>query len=470
MSPSQPSDSGIDASASTSQKTVSATFVHLSDIHFRSVKPNDPFDLDADLRAQLERDLERVRDVLGPITGFLVTGDIAFSGDPMQYENATHWFNRLSDLARCDNDSIWLVPGNHDVDWRVIELSPQTIGSYHGALRACGSDEIDEHLDQLLNKDATAKEVLFKPLAAYAEFAERYGCGFEDSKPHWHYPMPGTAPFSFHIRGINSALISDRLDNSKDEANKLVVGRLQCQIPKDDCSLVIALCHHPDPWLRDAPALGNLLNKRAVLQLTGHEHKFTVEQDGTTLRVRAGAVHPVRKGDWQSRYNVIRLTASSTETESVLDVELLPRKWDEGEDAYVADKKDGKEVWPFKIKIPLCGAAEHPVSERSRREEPVSVRVDNNSGKTMVPQGAADPHRYLAFRFLTLSLLDRLQVLQDLGLLEAGDERRQIRELYEVAFARAKEHDQLTRLWEEVERKHGGDTSMTNPFREGGPS
>jgi len=446
---------------------LSATFVHLSDIHFRSVKPNDPFDLDADLRVQLESDLERVRDEMGSITGFLVTGDVAFSGDPVQYENATHWFNRLSEIARCNYDSVWLVPGNHDVDWRIIEQSPQTIGGYHTMLRSCGLDAIDESLDQLLNKDMTAKEILFKPLGAYAAFAERYGCGFENSKPHWHYPVPGGGPYSVQIRGINSALISDRSDSSTEDRSKLVVGRVQCQLPKDDCSLVIALCHHPDPWLRDATALRNLLDNRAVLQITGHEHNFTVEHEEATLRIRAGAVHPVRKGDWQSRYNVIRLTLANL-SDPTLNIELLPRKWDEEEDAYVADKKDGKDVWEYRVKIPLCGAKDHKVSESARPREGINVSVDDVGSSPTVPQGAEDPHRYLAFRFLTLSLLDRLQVLQDLGLLEAGDERRPIRDLYEVAFARAKEHNQLVELWDQVEGKHGGGTTVTNPFRERG--
>lgn len=307
--------------------SATVTFIHLSDIHFRSTTLDDPFDLDADLRLQLEADLARVRELAGPVTGFLISGDIAFSGDPMQYDNVTHWFNRLSEIAGCSNDSIWVVPGNHDVDRRVIEQSPQTIGSYHKLLRDCDLDAIDLNLEKLLRQDVTAKEVLLKPLGPYEEFAERYGCGFQDGRPYWHYELPSTAPYAFAIRGVNSVLISDESDSSSVDTSKLVIGRMQCQIPKDDCCLVISMCHHPLTWLRDAEAVSHLLDNRAVVQLSGHDHIFQVEERESGLSIKAGAVHPVRRGSWQSRYRDLYEVAFARARER----HRLGRLWDEVE-------------------------------------------------------------------------------------------------------------------------------------------
>lgn len=443
--------------------TATVTFIHLSDIHFRSTTLNDPFDLDADLRLQLEADLARVRKLAGSVTGFLITGDIAFSGDPMQYDNVTHWFSRLSEIAGCSYDSIWVVPGNHDVDRRVIQQSPQTIGSYHKLLRECDLDGIDPNLEKLLRQDVTAKEVLLKPLGAYEEFAERYGCGFQDGTPYWHYQLPGSTPYAFAIRGVNSALISDESDSSSADASKLVVGRMQCQVPKDDCCLVISMCHHPLTWLRDAEAVSHLLNNRAIVQLSGHDHTFQVEEREAGLTIKAGAVHPVRRGLWQSRYNVIRMSISGPQSEPVLTIDLMPRVWVEEKDSYEADKKENSDVWSYRFRLKPCRPEAAPAKAEERPAAEASIPVSQK------PDGPepADPHRQLAFRFLTLPLLDRLQSLKEAQLLEPGDDRRGVRDLYEVAFARARERHRLARLWDEVEHRHGV-TQTRNPFREEG--
>ena len=54
-------------------------FIHLSDIHFS--KPGKLFDLDSELRNQLELDVQRMtKNFEGGANGILVCGDIAFSG------------------------------------------------------------------------------------------------------------------------------------------------------------------------------------------------------------------------------------------------------------------------------------------------------------------------------------------------------------------------------------------------------
>ena len=54
--------------------------VHLSDIHFSKRHSGGVYDLDADLRNELERDAEQMHGQLGSIHGLLITGDIAFAG------------------------------------------------------------------------------------------------------------------------------------------------------------------------------------------------------------------------------------------------------------------------------------------------------------------------------------------------------------------------------------------------------
>ena len=62
-------------------QTVTLTFLHLSDIHFRGrYQEGSAFDLDHHIRNELERDLHGLVDENGPLTAVLVGGDVAFAG------------------------------------------------------------------------------------------------------------------------------------------------------------------------------------------------------------------------------------------------------------------------------------------------------------------------------------------------------------------------------------------------------
>ena len=72
---------------------------------------------DADLRNEVVRDVARLRDEVGDITGILLAGDTAFSGATEQFDQARDWLNELCGVAGCDVFDVWIVPGNHDVNW-----------------------------------------------------------------------------------------------------------------------------------------------------------------------------------------------------------------------------------------------------------------------------------------------------------------------------------------------------------------
>jgi hypothetical protein len=62
-------------------------FIHLSDIHFNK-KWCDYYDLDLDVRDQLEKDVAemRKRKGLSNARGVLITGDVAFAGNKNDYD------------------------------------------------------------------------------------------------------------------------------------------------------------------------------------------------------------------------------------------------------------------------------------------------------------------------------------------------------------------------------------------------
>src|SRR6266536_4738435 len=94
----------------------SLRLLHLSDIHFKKLD----FDIDHDLRNQLQRDVKELAEGKGSVQGVLITGDVAFSAKPEEYEIALDWLEKLCGQIHCPSSNVWTIPGNHDVDWRKI--------------------------------------------------------------------------------------------------------------------------------------------------------------------------------------------------------------------------------------------------------------------------------------------------------------------------------------------------------------
>src|SRR4051794_40069279 len=110
--------------------------VHLSDIHFKHATAGGAWDLDRDLRDELEIDLRALMDRLGGAQAILVTGDIAFSGSTEEYEQASTWLETIVNIVGCRERDVWMVPGNHDVIRDTVKSS-HSIQEFHQLLRTC---------------------------------------------------------------------------------------------------------------------------------------------------------------------------------------------------------------------------------------------------------------------------------------------------------------------------------------------
>jgi hypothetical protein len=132
--------------------------MHLSDIHFRRGRSNDPYDLDAVLRQQLADDVEEQIHTLGPVNTILVSGDIAYSGHADEYVTASQWLMQLGERLGCESENILTVPGNHDVQ-RFCADNDITLSVYYKELRACrDSTELDDRLQAFL-RNSTAQQL-----------------------------------------------------------------------------------------------------------------------------------------------------------------------------------------------------------------------------------------------------------------------------------------------------------------------
>jgi len=106
-------------------------FVHVSDIHFGQECEGN-IHIHNDVRYELLRDSAYFRGKHGGATGILVTGDIAFSGKPAQYKTAGEWLDNLSEITGCEKTSVFVVPGNHDIDLEKLGVTGKIL---HNSIR-----------------------------------------------------------------------------------------------------------------------------------------------------------------------------------------------------------------------------------------------------------------------------------------------------------------------------------------------
>lgn len=106
--------------------------LHLSDIHFRKIEISTVQDPNAHLRNELVRDVGQQCERLGPPDAIVVSGDIAFAGEPEEFAFATEWLANLCAVCGCSMSSVFVVPGNHDVvrhiaDSNLVQMVHRTI-------------------------------------------------------------------------------------------------------------------------------------------------------------------------------------------------------------------------------------------------------------------------------------------------------------------------------------------------------
>ncbi|MDI1443105.1 metallophosphoesterase [Polyangium sp. 6x1] len=269
------------------------TWLHLSDLHFGLPGAGD--------RHNQSQILSILRDDLSILDGkklprpdaILVTGDIAWSGKPDQYAEASKWLLDVAQRLGLAKDRIFVVPGNHDVD-RSIDAD-RTVKRLLRGLRG-GDDDLDEALESGDDKD-----LLRRRQAAYLAFAANFAPACRDL--FWSSTDTTREGLPLRLIGVNTALLAA----GDDDARKLRLGQRQRALLNDaarERELVLVLGHHPleDDWLAEQRDLARFLGSRAHAYLAGHVHDAKSERIVTgggadALRIIAGAVYGGRERD-----------------------------------------------------------------------------------------------------------------------------------------------------------------------------
>ncbi|MRG94687.1 metallophosphoesterase [Polyangium spumosum] len=281
------------ASAPAPEPAALFTWLHLSDLHFGLPGAGDRHN-QSQILAILRDDLASLeRQGLPRPDAILVTGDIAWSGKPDQYADASKWLLDVAGRLGLSPDRIFVVPGNHDVD-RGADAD-RTVKRLLRGLRS-GDDDLDEALD-----DEDDEALLRRRQSAYLEFAKSFAPACRDL--FWTSLEKARDGLSVRIIGVNTALLAA----GDDDPRKLRLGQRQRALLNDaarDRELVLVLGHHPleDDWLAEQRDLARFFASRAHAYLAGHVHDAKSERIVTgggadTLRIIAGAVYGGRERD-----------------------------------------------------------------------------------------------------------------------------------------------------------------------------
>ncbi|MCB0336065.1 MAG: metallophosphoesterase [Bdellovibrionales bacterium] len=433
-------------------------FLHLSDVHFRK-KSGNSYDVDTDLRNELEIDCKAFSEKHGAPDAILVTGDVAFSGSRDEYQIAAEWLRKLCELVSCSETAVWCVPGNHDVNQAITKASDM-LSEAQEKIRRIATESpsgLNDHLNSLMS-DPMQRNYLFAPIEEYNKFAAVFKCDVTPTSPVWHSLFTLADGTKIRLNGLTSTFVSNHFDQ---ERQFVVVG--EHQAPMRDHEVVeIVLCHHPHDWIRGDDFKAKL-DARARLQLFGHKHMQAIKKLENTVHVVAGAVHPERsEQSWEPRFNWIELETANDGARELM-IRVFPRKWNSTDAKFDADfnlcnGSDNKQItFPLQPLAQPAGGYEAqqavlPVESMAKDVSPTNNENDEENA------------RILTYRYLNLSHVRRLQVAIELGLLQDQDEGLADFKLYERVFERAIERDLLCQLWDKVDQLTKDSDGSVNPF------
>lgn len=236
--------------------------LQLSDIHFRATANPIAKRLDALLAA--------IRSVAPRPDGcvLLVTGDVAWSGEKEEYENAERFFEILrSELALMlgePNLHVGFIPGNHDC------LLPKK----DAELRAVIVRGIQSSV-QSPQPDSGIASNLLSSQTEFFDFAGKFG----DFRSSWQEKtvfskLVKIKGITIRINSFNTAFLSQReeLAGSLALPRAIIEDAVQ---PDSTADLTVSIYHHSENWLEPAfrRVFRKVIESTSDVVFTGHEHE-----------------------------------------------------------------------------------------------------------------------------------------------------------------------------------------------------
>jgi hypothetical protein len=419
--------------------------LHLSDIHFRKGEIGVAMDPNAHLRNEIARDAESRCKAIGRAPdAVLISGDIAFGGEPAEYAFALKWVEELCTRCGAELRSVFTIPGNHDV-LRSIASRP-IIQALHRDIKNTSDLSLDGMLRGLLT-DAETKRMLYEALGPYNDFALHFFCDLlPPERTVTTRDLNLDDGSKLKLSGFNSALVS----SAADKVGDLFVDPACFQLKRVAGVEHLVMCHHPYNWLRQGALLSDHLNDVARIQLFGHEHVNRIDVARDYVRISASAAHPDRtESGWEPGYNLIEVHVEADGPKRVMNIGAHVRIWQNRPGEFRAKMDRGDDVFRQTIRLedwvkpglPAPVADEQPTAPA----RPASVvTVDD-----------MDSLRDIGVRFFKLTLSQKAAIAGKLNLLEEEDANQPDFERFRRAFIRARDRGLVEALDREVKAAVG---------------
>jgi calcineurin-like phosphoesterase family protein len=419
--------------------------LHLSDIHFRKSEVQSTHDPNFHLRNELLRDVESFCKKLGPPDIIIVSGDVAFGGDPAEYAFATKWLSELCTKCGAAMNTIFVVPGNHDVDRAMT--SKQLVRMLHQEIKKASDLSLDGVIRGFLTETATAR-LLYESLDNYNAFAQQFLCDL--------LPPDRTRTFRdlalddgsiLRVCGLNTAFVSSASDKEGD----LFVDPASMQITRHAGVTNLVVAHHHLSWLRQKQSFEDYLSDVASIQIFGHIHTNRIIMSRDWVRLTASAVHPDRfEANWEPGYNLIEVGIDCDGARRRLHIKAHVRVWQTAPGGFHAKTDKGKDIFEHWIDLDPWEASANPAaSSQVTNAIPLDPASEPLDGKSMTAL------RDLGIRFYRLSFSKKSEIAGRLALLENEDMSQPDFERFRRVFLRAHERnklDDLTKAIEEAEK------------------
>jgi predicted phosphodiesterase len=302
--------------------TDTITWLHLSDLHFNASRLQ-AWNQDIVLKKLLDDLREQIAESGAKPDFVLISGDIAFSGQPVEYKLAQDFFDDVLYVTNLSRERLFLVPGNHDVNREDISSGAKAITEAIANKKL--KEDFRTFVGQVLRTDED-QALLFKRLQAYQGFVSDY---LSDRRHLVYSSAQYFYVYELNLLGkriailcLNSAWLCYGGDEDR---NRILLGEYQVRTAlnhAEDVDLIVALLHHPFNWLHDLDRedIEALLTGQCDFILHGHLHHPGITQlvtpDSGAMIIAAGASYEKRQNT--NAYNLVCLDLSEGKGKIIL--------------------------------------------------------------------------------------------------------------------------------------------------------
>lgn len=278
------------------------TVLHLTDLHFKKEEKDNPILLKKNEFFRAINSVLRESDEVF----ICVTGDVAFSGNELEYYHALGFFQSLKDAITKESNieiHFLFVPGNHDCDFSDKENEDLR----NTLIEAVQSGKRDSKTIKLIDLQQNYRDFLSMAAEYLIENEVKLNNDLFSSIP---FSVDGDI-LCFNL--FNTAWIST-LSEHPGRMIYPINEELNNHLQEKKGSVSISMIHHPLNWLdpENSNELKDLLRKSSDFILSGHEH--TTSDTDSLDRVNKNIISTYEGGLFQetyqpetSEFNIIQL-------------------------------------------------------------------------------------------------------------------------------------------------------------------